>query len=385
MKAYIHNIVSAVPEPFYDQSLIRERTKLWLNASPKVRRYIDAIYNASAIEKRHSVIDDADAFFEPAPDGSFTAPSTGARNDLFTAAAGKIFVDLARRAVETCDSFDYPDITHLITVSCTGFFRPGPDCLIIKSLGLNPNVARFNIGFQGCCAAFPAMRLADSICRADPDAVVLVICVELCTLHAQLTDDTDSLLGGALFADGGAAALISAQPPPPEKPAYRIDSFESAIIPSTNSEMAWTITDSGFRMVLSQYIPDIIAANIREILRPALSANGMKPADIEHWAVHPGGRSILDKIESALNIEGRLDASRSVLRNYGNMSSATILFVLKELLRTAPKRPAESVFALAFGPGLTVETAILHKLAPVRADLRKPHNAPDALALESRT
>jgi predicted naringenin-chalcone synthase len=136
--------------------------------------------------------------------------------------------------------------------------------------------------------------------------------------------------------------------------------------------MAWTIADSGFRMALSQYVPDIISANIRDILAPSLTRGGMNPSDIEHWAIHPGGRSILDKIESALNIEGRLDASRAVLRNYGNMSSATILFVLREILEKAARQAAEPVFAAAFGPGLTVESALLCKLAP--ASLR-PHQS----------
>jgi predicted naringenin-chalcone synthase len=221
---------------------------------------------------------------------------------------------------------------------------------------------------MGCHGAFPALRLANDICRAEPNAVVLIAAVELCTLHIQIKDDLDSLLGGALFADGGAGVIVSARKPAPGQNVFALKNFESTLIPDSRNEMAWTIGDTGFEMILSQYIPKIIQSNIREIIEPILEKQDTVTSDIAHWAIHPGGKAILDRIEESLGIQNRCQASRAILRQFGNMSSATILFVLKQILDSPGANGDESVFALAFGPGLTVETAILERLIA-----RAPH------------
>ncbi|MFB0525575.1 MAG: 3-oxoacyl-[acyl-carrier-protein] synthase III C-terminal domain-containing protein, partial [Phycisphaerae bacterium] len=188
-----------------------------------------------------------------------------------------------------------------------------------------------------------------------------IVVVELCTLHAQLKEDLDAILGSAIFADGGAAVIVSTKTPLPNQPIFQMEHFESTLIPDSEADMAWTIGNSGFEMVLSKYVPKIIESNISEIIKPILNQQGVTISDIDHWAVHPGGRSILDKIESALELGNRLKASRFVLRQYGNMSSATILFVLKEILQQRSDRINESVLSMAFGPGLTVEVGLLKK------------------------
>lgn len=361
MSVYVQGIECQVPEISYSQAFVRERMKHWLKGSGRANRYIDSIYRDSGIDKRHSVIADPDSFFQPSGNGQLSVPTTKERNELFTKSARKIFVDLAGNAVRSCPNADFDKITHVITVSCTGFFNPGPDYEIIKQLNLARNVQRFNIGFMGCYGAFPALRLAHTICLADPEATVLIVAVELCTLHAQLGQDLDSLLGGAIFADGGAAVIVSAATPLPEQNVFELEHFESTLIPDSETAMAWTIGNTGFEMVLSQYVPKIIECNIAQILTPILDKHGVSISDIRHWAVHPGGKSILDRVEASLGIENRLAESRCVLKQYGNMSSATILFVLDEILAKPGGTSHESVLAMAFGPGLTVEMGFMCK------------------------
>jgi len=368
MSVYIQNIECQVPETSYPQSFVRQKMHSIIEHSRKTSRYIDSIYRDSGIEKRHSVITDPDGFFKPNNNGHVIAPTTKRRNELFTVAARKMFVDLADKAISRCENADFAKITHVVTVSCTGFFNPGPDYEIVRQLGLSMTVQRFNIGFMGCHGVFPALRLAHAICTADPGAVVLIVAVELCTLHVQLSPDLDSILGGAIFSDGGASVIVSAAEPHGGQMVFELEHFASTLIPDSEADMAWTIGDTGFEMVLSQYVPKIIECNIAEIITALLNEHKVGIHDIEHWAVHPGGKSILDKIEAALGIDNRLTESRSVLRQFGNMSSATVLFVLAEILAKPTSKSSELVLAMAFGPGLTAEACFMSKCtAPLDA------------------
>jgi predicted naringenin-chalcone synthase len=206
--------------------------------------------------------------------------------------------------------------------------------------------------------------MAWQFCRADPAAVVLVVAVELCTLHLHFENGLDSLLANAIFADGAAAAIVSSRPPAASRAAARIDSFASALIPGGVDDMAWRIGDKGFEITLSTYVPDIIGAHIRPLVESTLAAAGLCRADIGRWAIHPGGKAIVDKVQGELDLAPeQVHASREILRRYGNMSSATSLFVLKEILETERGAAAgENVCAMAFGPGLTVETALLRRV-----------------------
>lgn len=193
--------------------------------------------------------------------------------------------------------------------------------------------------------------------------VVQVVCLELCSLHLRFDGDADSMLGGSLFADGAAAAIVSARPVEEGKAALAMERFDTTLTPTGEGDMAWTIGDQGFQMRLSTYIPEIISTNITGAVAVPLEATGLRVADVDHWAVHPGGRAILDKVKSALNLcDSSLAASRRVLKDYGNMSSATVLFVLRDMLRSGVlAEENEPVVAMAFGPGLTVESAVLRK------------------------
>lgn len=366
MPAYIHNIATEVPEFTYSQDYARDRLKSWAQ-DPKTKRLIHAIYNRSGISTRHSVssdfIEGSDAtLFKTTPDGALVAPSTAARNRVYADAAHQLSVKLARKVLAPDTGFANADVTHIVYASCTGFANPGPDYHIIRELGLNHDVERYTLGFMGCYAAFPALRMAAQFCEANPKAVVLVVCLELCTLHMQNSDEPDSILANSLFADGAAAAIVSAREPAPDRAAYRMDGFTSSLLTSGEAHMAWEIGDEGFNIILSSYVPEIIGANVRELLDGILSKRGSGLDEVEEWAVHPGGRSILDKVGTSLALrDDALDPSRTVLRDYGNMSSATVLFVLKELMENAETETALTC-AMAFGPGLTVETALLERI-----------------------
>jgi len=362
MSAFIHHIATRVPAFAYRQAETRDRLKGWAGDA-KTKRLIHAIYNRSGIETRHSVCGDfapgaEGTLFRTTDDGELQTPGTAQRNACYASESRQMAVALAGQLLDGAPGFAAQDVTHLIFASCTGFVNPGPDYHIIRELGLRENVQRYTLGFMGCYAAFPALRMAAQFCAADANAVVLVVCLELCTLHMQVNDAPDSILANSLFADGAAAALVSARVPAPGSAALGLRGFESALLAAGEQSMAWDIGDTGFNIVLSSYVPELIAKNIRELILGLLVRQKLTLADIDTWAVHPGGRAILDKVEQSLALQpNALDSSRGVLRDFGNMSSATILFVLKRLLEDPSARG--SVCAMAFGPGLTVETALL--------------------------
>ncbi|MGV3663273.1 MAG: type III polyketide synthase [Prosthecobacter sp.] len=362
MPAFIHHIATQVPACAYSQAEARERVKTW-SADPKTKRLIHAIYGRSGIETRHSVSSDfkpgaVTELFHVTEEGAFISPNTGARNACYARESRRLAVELARQTLNEAPGFTARDVTHIVFASCTGFANPGPDYHIIRELGLREEVQRYTLGFMGCYAAFPALRMAAQFCAADAGAVVLVICLELCSLHMQINDQPDSILANSVFADGAAAALVSAREPQDGQPALCLSGFESALVASSEQDMAWEIGNEGFNIVLSSYVPDIIGANIHALIGGVLGRRDLSFEDIQEWAVHPGGRAILDKVQTSLALKpDALDAARGVLRDYGNMSSATILFVLKRLLEDPSKRGLTC--AMAFGPGLTIETALL--------------------------
>ncbi|GMA15128.1 type III polyketide synthase (plasmid) [Deinococcus metallilatus] len=380
MPVFVHAIAAVVPDTVYPQRVIRDVIRAQPELDRLGQRLTTAIFNASGIDQRHSVVrdflggpDDAPGLFYDPATGRMLTPGTGARNDFYTVHAAELFVRAARQVLAACPGLKAQDITHVVTVSCTGFFAPGPDYAVVRALGLAPHVQRFHVGFMGCYAAFPALKMARAFCEADPDAVVLVVCAELCTIHMHSADDPDTLIANSVFADGAAAALISARPPAAGTPALRMDHFETTLTPPGvgEADMAWTIGDQGYDMVLSTYVPDIIEAHIQGALLPLLAHEaalaGAPHREVEHWAIHPGGRSILDKVQGSLGLsDDQLRPSREVLRRYGNMSSATVLFILADLLRSADEGGAGDrgrVCAMAFGPGLTVESGLLTKFS----------------------
>lgn len=364
-------------------------------------RLVSAAFGASGIRTRHTVIrelgtapgmagadalaDEAhgDPVFYDRDSGRILTPGTGARNDAYIREAPALLLGAARQAVEEAAGIEAADITHVVTVSCTGFYAPGPDYAVVRGLGLSASTQRFHLGFMGCYGAFPALRMAAQFCAADPDAVVLVVCVELCSLHLHSSDDADTIVASSVFGDGAAAAVVTARHAPAGSTVLDLEAFETVLTPVGEDAMAWTIGDQGFDMVLSSYVPKIIDEHITGALEPLWAQvpalEGVAHAAIEDWAIHPGGRSILDRVEDRLALApGQLEASRSTLAEVGNMSSATVLFVLRRILHRTPPadvpgRPdvaeapstavsgpgAGMVCAMAFGPGLTVETALM--------------------------
>jgi predicted naringenin-chalcone synthase len=329
-------------------------------------RKLRALYRVSGIEHRYSVLPDYGR-----PNGEYTFfpntptlepfPSVGQRMAVYRREA----LPLATEAVFDCLR-QVPDvlpasITHLVTVSCTGMYAPGLDIELVRVLGLRPDVRRTCVNFMGCYAAVNAVKLADAFCRADTEARVLIVSVELCTLHFQKSPEEDHLISNALFGDGAAAALVLGRPLPNETPSLALTAFHCGLEPDGHDDMAWHINDFGFEMTLSSYVPKLIQRGIRRLTDGLLDSLPVQLADIRHFAIHPGGRRILETIETELNLtrDDNRHAYR-VLRDYGNMSSATVLFVLRDVLaHTTPADHGAPVLSCAFGPGLTLEAMLL--------------------------
>jgi alpha-pyrone synthase len=305
------------------------------------RAEIDHRYSVVAPDPRAGELD-RDGFYRR---GAF--PDTAARMRAFEFHA----LPLALAAIADLEAAEGPGwqtgLTHLIVTCCTGFVAPGLDAALIDRLGLDPEIERTIVGFMGCNAAFNGLKLARHIIRSDRRARVLVLSLEICTLHLKETDDLEQALSFLIFADGAAAALVSA-----ERRGLRLDRFASTLWGEGADLITWRIGISGFDMHLSGEVP---AALSRRLPAHAVALAGQRPRDeIMAWAIHPGGRSILDAVEQALDLAPEdLAVSRAVLRDYGNMSSATILFVLKRILA---RRRAGPGLAFGFGPGLSVES-----------------------------
>ena len=357
--------------------LIQEQARDVFAAQPGLtrlgQRLVRTCFDSAAIETRRTAVRElttssrsAEPMFYDAGTGLLLNPTTKERNDLFATEATALFIEAAGKVLAACPELSASDVTHVITVSCTGFFNPGPDYKIVRALGLAPSVQRYHLGFMGCYAAFPALRAAKAFCEADPQAVVLVVSVELCSLHVRTSNNPDTIMGSSLFGDGGAAALVTAREIPTTRAVLSMDHFETVLTPVGEDSMAWNIGDHGFEMVLDSYVPKIIDEHITGALAPLLATApelaALPYSSIRHWAIHPGGRSILDKVQAKLELSvAQLIPARETLRNYGNMSSATVMFVLKHILEQPAEEESEAICAMAFGPGLTVETALFTK------------------------
>jgi predicted naringenin-chalcone synthase len=349
--AYINRIATAVPPNDVHAKFVGLAETL-LSQDRHRRSVFRRMAARSGIEHRYSFLTlapgedtpkvDGDPFYVP---GQF--PGTAARMQLFEAKAP----ELAAAAVERLNLGDGRDgLTHLIVTCCTGFTAPGLDLALVERCKLPRSIERTLIGFMGCYAAVNALKLARHIVRSEPRARVLLVNFELCTLHLQETTDLEKLLTFLLWGDGCAASLISAEPC-----GIALDSFRSVHVPDTSDLMKWNIGDSGFDMVLSGRVPAAIEQGIRAYGDDILG--GMKPHAIDFWAVHPGGRTVVDAVERAFAIApAALSMSRAILREFGNMSSSTLMFVLERLL-SAGRREATGC-GMAFGPGLIAETML---------------------------
>ncbi len=353
--SYIVAIETALPEHKHSQNAIID---FYQNATDddEIKRKIKAIAGRAAIDYRYSVISDfsksADEF-NFFPKNRFLEPEPDINDRM--ALYKKHAISLSLQAIKKIKNFETlkSSITHIITVTCTGLFAPGLDIEISRELQLNKIIQRSSINFMGCNAAIIALKHADTICRSNPDATILIVCTELSTIHFQKNFSEDYLLSTSLFGDGSAAILISASPP---KSTHNVEirSFHSMLLHDGHDEMAWHISDKGFVINLTSYVSQLINGSIKELL----DSLAIDPNNIDHWAVHPGGKKILDDFRTALDLpQDKLTESYRILRDYGNMSSPTVLFVLKEIIDThKTNAPGKKIFTAAFGPGLSIET-----------------------------
>jgi predicted naringenin-chalcone synthase len=345
-RAYINHTAVAVPDNDVHEAFVHFAEGLLCDR--RSRLLFDRMVKRSGIKRRWSCVDPSDGFYVP---GRF--PSTGQRMSRYAAEAPA----LAQKAVDRLGLGDeICDVSHLIVTSCTGMSAPGVDLELVRRCGLDPGVERTIIGFMGCNAAINALRLARHIVRSTLSAKVLIVSLELCTLHLQETEDIERLLSFLLFGDGCAAALVSAEPM-----GLALDGFHAELVPDAADQVTWTVGDMGFDMFLSGKIPATIAGALRGASAKVLAGT---PAEaFGMWAVHPGGRTVLDAVEDAFSLgQGALAVSRAVLRDHGNMSSATVLFVLDALMRDG-MHPGGRGCAMAFGPGLTAETMLFRTAA----------------------
>ena len=346
--AHINRIGTAVPpHDVHDAFIVFGRTLLTDNRS---RIVFDRMAERSGIAHRFS-------FLQPGTPGAVEVDSEGFyRRGAFPGTAARMTryardaVELAVQAVTALDVAN-EGITHLVVASCTGFTAPGLDQLIAERMGLGGALERTLVGFMGCYAAVPALRNARHIVRSDPAARVLVVNLELCSLHMQETPDLERVLSFLLFGDGATAALVTA-----EAQGIALHDFYAATIPDTQDLITWRIGDQGFDMHLSGKVPARIATALRHEADRNDDAgmfNGRDPADVAHWAVHAGGRTVLDAVEAGLRMTpNALRQSRAVLHDVGNISSATLMFVLARILDGGDAGPG---VGMAFGPGLSAE------------------------------
>jgi predicted naringenin-chalcone synthase len=364
----IVSIGKKVPSYEHTQGEIAQFMINYLDLQNNDARKLKAIYHHSAIEKRYSVLPDFTSlngeqqFFSSEEKEKY--PDVDKRLKCFH----KNALPLATNAINTCfdelnNEISPGKITHLITVSCTGMSAPGLEIDLISAMGFSPNISRIGINFMGCYAVFHALKVADALCKAEENAIVLIVSVELCTIHFQNKTDTDNLISNSLFADGAAAVIVTSDKQSQNNSwkGLLLKNFFSDIAADGKKDMAWQISSSGFLMTLSSYIPALVEKEIAPLMQKALHNSDIENSDINFYAIHPGGKKILEAAMKSLAIKnGKMESSFEVLKNFGNMSSATILFVLKEIWdKKVDWKKTQNIFAAGFGPGLTLESAIL--------------------------
>lgn len=359
MHNHIVSIGTANPGKSIPQQRIGEFMKLAHGLSPEESRKLSFVYRVSGINTRYSVLTDFN-YTEPTSFKFFPQnrelepfPTTKQRMKVFEERAAGMGIEAITKCLER-SKVKVGDITHLILVSCTGMYAPGVEMEIIDRMGFKSTIERYSIHFMGCYASFNAIKLADRICDSDHKANVLILSVEICTIHFQKLYNEDNLIANALFGDGAAAALVTKT-----KHGLRIKDYESQIFKEGETDMAWHIGDFGFEMKLSKYVPDLLEKGIRKFKIGLENRFGL--SKIRQFAIHPGGQQILNKVEQVMGIGKEQNYhSHEVLRNFGNMSSASILFVLEAALKDSNIKG--EMLVMGFGPGLTLETLLVERI-----------------------
>jgi predicted naringenin-chalcone synthase len=345
----ILTLATAVPQNCYQQAQITDYYVDFLKAQGKSReRAIRAVMNQAGVESRHSVVD-AD-FFR-------SKKSTQQRNDLYMAEALPMAQELIQRGLDSI-GLQPNEITNFTLVSCTGFNIPGLDLLLAGALEMSPHLSRSSILGMGCYGAFPGIKRALDSVKADSSSLALMVAVELCTIHLQFDASAQSVVSSSLFADGAGMLVMAGEDS--EFDGLKLIDTETYCDYQTLDQMSFTLTDEGFRMYLSSYVPDILAAHVADFANRLVSRNSLKISDVNFWAIHPGSKRIVEYIQKELGLGAeQVEASLNILAQYGNMSSATVLFVLEEILAKQNPRAGDYIVMMAFGPGLTMEAILL--------------------------
>jgi len=357
----ITSITTAVPEYRHEQENILRFMQQVYAMNEVDKRKLKFLYHQSGIQTRYSVLPDyslpaGEWVFYPGSENLEPFPSLEKRMRWFDKAAPPLSIEAINKCVE--GKIDPDEITHLITVTCTGISAPGLDLQIIEAMNLKPDIFRTSVNFMGCFAAIHALKMADAFCNGNEDAKVMVVCTELSTLHFQKERSADSITSSMLFGDGCAAVLVTGNKS--KMDGLRIKNFYSRIAFNGKNDMSWKLSSTGFLMTLSAFVPDLIEHDFGQLVDDTLKNAGLEKENISDWCIHPGGKKILSVIEKSVALpEDSLLHSYNVLQNYGNMSSPTLLFVLKEIMETPSPSSKRNIFGAAFGPGLTMETFIL--------------------------
>ena len=343
-EVFINDISSAVPDLEIHETFLRYGPGFLKD--DRAAKIFKKLANKGQIDRRYSVMPLEETEAGPGLIDFYLkkCPTTGERMERYRRYALPLTMKTLRLLAKTND---LSDVTHIIVTSCTGFYAPGIDVEIVRELELPLKVERNLIGFMGCYAAFNALKQAYHTVRSVEHAKVLMVNIELCTLHFQQSKEIEPMLSFLIFADGCSASLISAKPK-----GLKIERFHTTMYPEDEDKIIWGIGDQGFNMFLSPEVPRAV----EKTAAPTLSDLGVEGQDeIDMWAIHPGGRSILDAIQNKLKLsDEKMKPSREVLRQYGNMSSPSVMFVLQDHLYNS--HASGSGVAMAFGPGLTVES-----------------------------
>ena len=364
MTLRIAGIGTAVPKYSISQADASEVSKWFCHAADEQLRLIPALYRRSGVSRRHSVLLEASdgdpfkrqSFYSKVTGENDRGPTTLDRMDIYEREAPPLALHAAREAVADAD-VDPTSITHVVTVSCTGFHAPGIDASLIEDLGLRRRVERTHVGFMGCHGALNGIRVASSFGQENPNARVLICAVELCTLHFFYGWEADKIVANSLFADGAAAVVGIGGTPSIGASDWIATGNGTLLIPDSQEAMTWKIGNHGFHMTLSPQVPQLIRENVQDWLIEWLGEHSLSIEDVATWAVHPGGPRILNAFGEAIGLDkGAMNVSREILAQFGNMSSATLLFILHRLRRAGAPRPC---VAVGFGPGMVVETLLM--------------------------
>ena len=358
----IITIGTAVPQYGTEQSVILDFMHVAYKDDTASRK-LKLLFHHSGIKRRYSVVPDfnpvnlENALFHK----DLPQPTVEKRLEVFKKHAASLALEAIQNSLKKINiTIKELKPTHLITVTCTGLYAPGLHTEIIEKLNLPGDIFHTSINFMGYNAAFPALKIADMIAKTDENAKVLVVCVELCTLHFQPKDNSDNLLSNTIFGDGAAAAIIVPDTNAKfnSKVGIKIDGFYSLLLNNGKDLMGWNITPTNFEMILDARVPEFIGNEIKDLILRVGRKLDVPITAIGKWAIHPGGKKILDNIQNQMQLaEADLQYSRKILSEYGNMSSSTILFVLNEIMQ-AEHSLNETIFSIGFGPGISIETAM---------------------------